>query len=999
MIPKSSLDDRTFNDIVDEALRLIPRYCSEWTNHNPSDPGITLIELFAWMTEMTLYRLNKVPEKTYLSLLELMGLSLVPPQSARAVVQFFPVEGFRRSITIKKSTQIAAVSGSSDAYVFETEKDICVNNTKLLSCVIRKGEAWTDYYDGETLSSFSLFETHNSVSHYLYLSSPSLQYLLGDHAVQIAFKEIQELSSVREEIVNYLSWEYWDGRSWVQMPKKTSIAASRKKDNTIYLTGPVFIEPVVVQDVEGYFVRALLSDIPDNSVALKTKGITCKPYFSGNGFLPDMCIANSDVQYALVDMNTTFRMFSESPSFNEIFYIAADEVFQKAGTKVHLMFTFSEIYVSGGENENAVFVYEYWDGNNWLKLNESQKGFHDDTFNFKQAGTVTFTAPDNIKKITVNGEEHYWVRIRLVTKDFSIGGEYIKDEKDNWVWVFTSKVHSPLLSRIRITYEAQYAKPEAVLVNSNFSWFSIPELCISNQNEPENDVHNEREFALFDIANEQIPSLYLGFTSSFPQGDASFYIKIDESKSSKPKQALPSFFKSEIFSSAPEKRYIDILWEYWNGKRWAVLSVNDFTDSFHESGFIEFTTPQDFSSTSLFSKDLYYIRARLLSGSFEYQPLVQSILLNAVSCQNIKTYINEIAGSGTGAPGQRVSPSHGPILPGSVIYIDEGSIPPANELDLLLKEGVDEPFIEEGESVWVRYTEVENFYSSTPFSRHFIVDYKQGVIYFGDGVHGINPPRGKFNIKLASYSTGGGVGGNVASNTLTILTKSIPFISGCTNPFPAQGGSDMETVDNLKSRAAGVFKSLQRAVTAEDFQWLAREASASVGRAYCLQEKNRYGETCIAIIPTIPPGAQLSEKLIPSRELIRRVTVYLNDRKLVGTKIRVHEPVYRSFQIHLSLAFKSDVLDEQRLKKTINQTLFKYFHALEGAEGRGWDFGRPVTTGAVLKQIEKINGILSVDEIALFDKDTGITVEKLVLKTDEIPFLQDVQIENRRAIS
>lgn len=84
MIPKSSLDDRTFNDIVDEALRLIPRYCSEWTNHNPSDPGITLIELFAWMTEMTLYRLNKVPEKTYLSLLELMGLSLVPPQSARA---------------------------------------------------------------------------------------------------------------------------------------------------------------------------------------------------------------------------------------------------------------------------------------------------------------------------------------------------------------------------------------------------------------------------------------------------------------------------------------------------------------------------------------------------------------------------------------------------------------------------------------------------------------------------------------------------------------------------------------------------------------------------------------------------------------------------------------------------------------------------------------------------------------------------------------------------
>lgn len=89
MIPTINLDDRTFDDIRNEAIRLIPRYCPEWTNHNPSDPGITLVELFSWMTEMTLYRLNKVPVKTYLSMLELMGLSLTAPQSARVPVTFF----------------------------------------------------------------------------------------------------------------------------------------------------------------------------------------------------------------------------------------------------------------------------------------------------------------------------------------------------------------------------------------------------------------------------------------------------------------------------------------------------------------------------------------------------------------------------------------------------------------------------------------------------------------------------------------------------------------------------------------------------------------------------------------------------------------------------------------------------------------------------------------------------------------------------------------------
>ena len=59
MIPSPKLDDRGYDDLVAEAIRLIPRYAPEWTHHNPSDPGITLIELAAWMTDLTLYRLNR----------------------------------------------------------------------------------------------------------------------------------------------------------------------------------------------------------------------------------------------------------------------------------------------------------------------------------------------------------------------------------------------------------------------------------------------------------------------------------------------------------------------------------------------------------------------------------------------------------------------------------------------------------------------------------------------------------------------------------------------------------------------------------------------------------------------------------------------------------------------------------------------------------------------------------------------------------------------------
>jgi predicted phage baseplate assembly protein len=61
------LDDRHFQDIVDEAKKRIPQYCKEWTDHNVSDPGVTLIELFAWMTDIILYRMNRVPDLHYIS--------------------------------------------------------------------------------------------------------------------------------------------------------------------------------------------------------------------------------------------------------------------------------------------------------------------------------------------------------------------------------------------------------------------------------------------------------------------------------------------------------------------------------------------------------------------------------------------------------------------------------------------------------------------------------------------------------------------------------------------------------------------------------------------------------------------------------------------------------------------------------------------------------------------------------------------------------------------
>ena len=66
------LDDRRFADLFTEARSLIPTYAPEWTNHNPTDPGITLVELFAHLTEMLIYRLDRVTTANTVAFLNLL---------------------------------------------------------------------------------------------------------------------------------------------------------------------------------------------------------------------------------------------------------------------------------------------------------------------------------------------------------------------------------------------------------------------------------------------------------------------------------------------------------------------------------------------------------------------------------------------------------------------------------------------------------------------------------------------------------------------------------------------------------------------------------------------------------------------------------------------------------------------------------------------------------------------------------------------------------------
>ena len=121
------LDDRHFQDIVDGAKKRIPYYIEEWTDHNVSDPGVTLIELFAWMTDNIIYRLNQVPDLHYVKFMEMLGMSLKEPVPAKALITFWLSAPQETQVPIPAGTEIASTQTETQpSIIFTTDESFVI---------------------------------------------------------------------------------------------------------------------------------------------------------------------------------------------------------------------------------------------------------------------------------------------------------------------------------------------------------------------------------------------------------------------------------------------------------------------------------------------------------------------------------------------------------------------------------------------------------------------------------------------------------------------------------------------------------------------------------------------------------------------------------------------------------------------------------------------------------------------------------------------------------
>ena len=293
-----------------------------------------------------------------------------------------------------------------------------------------------------------------------------------------------------------------------------------------------------------------------------------------------------------------------------------------------------------------------------------------------------------------------------------------------------------------------------------------------------------------------------------------------------------------------------IIWEYSSASGWNPLGVQDQTHAFTERGLIAFIGPHDFKARTEFGQSLNWLRARWQKGKLPVQPSLRRLLLNTTWATQATTILNEILGSSNDQTNQVFRTTKAPVLEGQQIEVLEQNRDAADQI----------------QKVWVRWQEVPNFYTSDTWDRHYVLDRLTGEVRFGDDRRGMVPPQGRNNIQV-TYRTGGGKRGNLPAEKIIQIKTTVPYVDRVTNYEAAGAGADAETLEAVKERGPKALRHRGRAVTAQDFEDLAQEASPAVAQAKAIAPQNGNGAGSVELIivprsndPQPTPSLDLSWK-------------------------------------------------------------------------------------------------------------------------------------------
>ncbi|MEU8350807.1 putative baseplate assembly protein [Streptomyces sp. NPDC048845] len=428
---------------------------------------------------------------------------------------------------------------------------------------------------------------------------------------------------------------------------------------------------------------------------------------------------------------------------------------------------------------------------------------------------------------------------------------------------------------------------------------------------------------------------------------------------------------SRVDGVGVDPRQPPLVWEAWTADGWTACEVDeDNTGGLNRPGEVLLHIPGGHVLSRTGRQEAGWLRCRVVEPAQDQPFYTSSPTLRAADGFTIggttravhaQVVRDEALGESTGLPGQRLQLAQPPVV--------------ADDPPLLLQ-------VAEGDG-WSDWQVVPHLAASGPDERHVTLDAATGEIAFGPSVrepdgemrqYGAVPPKGAV-IRARRYRTGGGREGNVARHSVKVLRSSVPYVSRVDNREAATGGVDGETIEEAKVRAPVTLRAQDRAVTLRDYEELARRAAPETARITCLEaepeEHGAYAVRVLVVPDAVPdPGGRLRfEQLVPGDALLERVTRYLDDRRLIGTRLAVGPPYYQGVTVVATLhAFRG--VETDRVRRQATDALYRHLDPLVGgAHGKGWRFGHPVQAGEVFAVLQRVPGVELVDEVQLYPAD------------------------------
>ncbi|KEO83293.1 putative baseplate assembly protein [Tumebacillus flagellatus] len=974
------IDPRTLPDLIERMKEMVPYYTPDWRfSPNDPDPGTALFYLFADMYLQNIDRLNRVPVKNMIAFLNLLDVKRLTARPAQGYATFHLSVGTPHSVLIPKGTEVAAEGADGSKIVFQTQETMLatparIDDAVLVSAkqdaIVRVTEA---LQTGAPITLFDVASGLNEQSHALYIGHRDLLWIEGAAEIQLQFfnsKEPYRQQQCGEWFADpaRVEWRYLTEEGWQPFDEVTGDGHQLwlRKKRTAALA---FTE---LHGIENRWIQArlrpgrTLSDAHPlliDGLRLKTQSLNEQ---RNGGFAPDVMFAND----AQADPEGCFP-FGEFLAPYSLFYIASDEAFSKQQSIIELSMTLKSVHnqlmpVEEPEIEWKLVmkesdipkkpkvylasirnvVWEYWNGKSWARLTnapEQEELFYKPTVEGMDV-TVRFRCPDDMAETFVNGHYKRFLRIRVQTVDN----------------LYTpNPIHlAPWLSNVRLQYryEPDVAFPaQKLLADNNMQWMDgVPALT----------ANPPRPFLPFAPLDGGHPALYLGFDEAPVKGPLHLYFSFRQ-------------------QTGMEQNRPILEWEYLrqdvNRLEWAPLKVVDETLDFTRSGSVQFVGPSDLARAELFRRHLYWLRVVNRDDRYDSadesvkRPILQALLPNTVRILQQESMRDE-----TPKP-VRLSDTeteyhlqHAPVY-SEEVWIDETGQITERELEDLLAAGLRTDAVRDAGGnllrLWVLWQPIDHLEDSGPQDRFYRIDRTTGRIRFGDGRHGKALPEGGADrIRVHSNKIVGSLG-NLPVGAIHSLQRSIAFVQGVTNPEPTAGGTDTEPMAQALLRGPQTVRNRDRAVTAQDYEWLARTVSPDLAKVKCFPGTNAdmQPDTGSVTLAVLPQNGGPGLPFFP--QLRRQIADYLQERSaaVIATAGRVHviEPAYLEINVFAQLVVKSMenvVPAEREAIEKLNKFLDPFTGNYDGA---GWEIGQLLHTSVLYGLLKSVEGVNHVQKLSM----------------------------------